>query len=274
MEEKIMTREKIMNELVARGYEVQVADIIKNGVEMHGITIGNGNIRPTVYVDNVLSVPESELSRVVDNLIEQYERALEEMPKFQIEDMMNWDYAKERLVLCLQKSSEEEICKRKYLDLEQYIRVDVGGGTFKVKPEHLDKFNVTEDELFEAAKACTEDTIVVEDMAQLLMSMGMNIEDIPNDARMVVMTSKDKNYGASAMCYIDKIAEIANRYGKDLAILPSSIHEIILYPVEEITDFRVLDNMVCDVNETQLEPEEVLGNHAYRFIHDERRIMF
>ena len=143
---------------------------------------------------------------------------------------------------------------------------------------HLEKYRVTEEELFEAAWDCTAPSIVVEDMAEIMAKMmGISVEEIiamQGDNPMIVATNQVKMHGAIAIKAGDKLAEVADRYKTDLAILPSSIHEILLIPVREDTKFTELNAMVQEVNATQVAPEEVLSNHAYRFNRDERSITF
>ena len=93
------------------------------------------------------------------------------------------------------------------------------------------------------------------------------------DSVMIVATNKEKSFGAIAMKAKDKLAEVADRYETDLAILPSSIHEILLIPVKENMDFFELEAMVREVNATQVAPEEQLSNHVYRFYRDTREIV-
>ena len=95
-----MTREMIMNELQNRGYEVQSTDIVKNGTLFQGIIIGNGNIRPTIYVDSYLD--RNDLYEVADEIENIYDKALLEAPAFNTEDLLDWNYAKNHLQLCFQ----------------------------------------------------------------------------------------------------------------------------------------------------------------------------
>ena len=126
-----------------------------------------------------------------------YNKAKEETPVIDLEKIMNWDYVKVHLQLCIQRKGNEDIVKRDFLDLEEYVRVDVGEGTFKVRPEHLEKFGVTESVLFHAAWDCTAPTIVVEDMAQVMAEMlGVSVEEIiamQGDNPMIVATTKEKH---------------------------------------------------------------------------------
>ena len=48
-------------------------------------------------------------------------------------------------------------------------------------------------------------------------------------------------------------------------LLPSSIHEVILIPKSKSPDLKDLNEMINEVNETQVQEEEVLSDHAYYY---------
>ncbi len=275
----MLTREMIIKELAERGIKAKPIETVKNGVTLKGITLGTGSICPTIYTEQFEEYIEEDLEDAVDAIIYQYNKAKESIPVIDVDKLMDWDYVKTRLQLCIQRKGNEDIVKRDFLDLEEYVRVKVGhDGTFKVKPEHLEKYGVTENVLFHAAWDCTAPNIMVEDMAQMISEMiGMSVEEVTEmqgDSAMIVSTTKEKSFGAIAMKATDKLTEVADRYGTDLVILPSSIHEILLIPVREDMNFSELDAMVQDINETQVAPEEILSDHIYKFSHETREITF
>lgn len=279
----MITREAIITELNVKGFEVKPVDITKNGIPFKGISLGTGPVCPTIYTDRFEEYNEEDLEDAVDEILYQYNKAKEMMPAVDAQKLMDWEYVKTRLQLCLQKRTDEDICKRDFLDLEEYVRVIVdtdeeSTGSFKVKPEHLNLLGVTETDVFDAAWKCTDSTIIVQDMAVLMAEMmGMSIEEameMQSDNPMIVASNERKMYGAIAMKAGDKIAEVADRYGTDLAILPSSIHEILLIPVRRDMDFIQLNAMVQEINATQVAPEEILGSHAYRYNRVEHSITY
>ena len=278
-----MKREMIINELRNRGYVAELTDVIKNGVECHGIIMGNGNIRPTIYVDEYLDYSDDRLYEVVNNVIWTYENSKREPFRVNTQKITDWSYVKNNLQLCLQKKGNEDIVKRNFLDLEQYVRVvvktnaDRSIGSFKIKPEHLKMFGVTKEQLFNAAWDCTKPTIVEEDMVEVMSNImhmtETEIISMMGDApRQIVLTNKSKIHGAIAMCDTWLLTEIANKFESDLTILPSSIHEIIVMPIIKETNILILNDMVKEVNKTEVAPEEVLSNHAYIFDRDTREI--
>ena len=61
--------------------------------------------------------------------------------------------------------------------------------------------------------------------------------------------------------------------GKDLMIIPSSVHEVLLIPSEgHETEADTLRQMVREVNDTQLALNEILSYHVYRYSHQTGKI--
>jgi len=266
----MLTREMIIKALTEKGMEAQVADVTKNGVTLQGIALGTGTVRPTIYIEQFVDYADDEVEDVVDAIMYQYNKAIEDVPVIDVYNLLNWDYAKTRLQLCIQQKGNEDIVKRDFLDLEEYVRViaskdENGMGSFKVRPEHLERFGITEETLFHAAWDCTVPTFKFEDMSQIApMPKGM----------MIVATNETKLNGAVVMKAMEKLLEIADEYDKDLAILPSSIHEILLVPIDEETDFSHLNAMVQEVNETELTDDEVLSDHIYWYLRQSKEIIY
>ena len=57
----------------------------------------------------------------------------------------------------------------------------------------------------------------------------------------------------------------ASQIEADLYIVPSSVHEVILIPVDDDITKDGLDEMVRSVNSTELSKEEILSDSAYLF---------
>lgn len=86
-----------------------------------------------------------------------------------------------------------------------------------------------------------------------------------NNIKMYVLSNTKGINGASAMLYKNVIKDFANKINSDLYILPSSIHEIILVPCKNQISYHELSEMVFDVNQTQVSPEEILSNKVYYY---------
>ena len=102
----------------------------------------------------------------------------------------------------------------------------------------------------------------------LLQSHYICAEDIDkDDPQIYILTNCYRTNGATALIYEKLLAQIADSFEKDLLILPSSIHEVLIIPVDHISK-STLDHyatFIREVNETQLADDEILSDHAYYF---------
>ena len=82
-----------------------------------------------------------------------------------------------------------------------------------------------------------------------------------------VLTNTYRTNGATVLLYDDILKELSDLFEKDLIILPSSIHEVLILATDE-NDRQNLDHytaMVKEVNASQLQDEEILSDHAYYY---------
>ena len=70
--------------------------------------------------------------------------------------------------------------------------------------------------------------------------------------------------GAAAILNDDVRQEIAEKVG-DFYMLPSSIHETLIIPKDAGMEFKELEQMVQEVNQTQVAPGERLSDHVYEY---------
>ena len=85
-----------------------------------------------------------------------------------------------------------------------------------------------------------------------------------NEIPMYIMSNPIKMNGAATMAYPGVIRNFAETIRKNLYVIPSSIHEVILVP-ESGTEDTSLNDMVAEVNHTQVDPKEVLADHVYYY---------
>ena len=58
---------------------------------------------------------------------------------------------------------------------------------------------------------------------------------------------------------------------RDILILPSSIHEVLLLPDDELVSYNDLAHLVTFINQTEV-PEDRLSNQVYLYSRKEDRI--
>ena len=79
------------------------------------------------------------------------------------------------------------------------------------------------------------------------------------------LLNKKGFFGATGILDKKILASFAWEMDKDLYILPSSIHEVLLYPDLGQTDMEELDQIVREVNVTQVSISERLADHVYYY---------
>ena len=100
------------------------------------------------------------------------------------------------------------------------------------------------------------------DISEAREMASQMIPDVPDT--MFVLTNDTKVNGAAAILNDDTRQEIADKVG-DFYVLPSSVHETLIIPKDAGMELRDLEQMVQEVNQTQVAPQERLSNHVYEY---------
>ena len=100
------------------------------------------------------------------------------------------------------------------------------------------------------------------------------MEELPEGfPKMYVLTNLLKRYGAAALLYPGTLKKAGEVLGSDFAILPSSIHEVLLLPGEFWRkDLENFADMVRYVNREHVEDWDVLDDTVYFYKRDGDRL--
>ena len=79
---------------------------------------------------------------------------------------------------------------------------------------------------------------------------------------MYIGTNPERMLGASILMYETYLEELAAQIEDDLCIAPSSIHEVLIFPLSLIHPAKIIE-AVRDVNQTVVSPQEKLSDSAY-----------
>lgn len=104
-----------------------------------------------------------------------------------------------------------------------------------------------------------------------LENMMLDIED-SDEAFMYVLSNNLGIHGATALLYPSVLDTFAKKSGKNLYLLPSSVHEWIIVAQQEEFSKEMLRDMVYDVNSTQVARDEILSNQVYFYNRDTKQI--
>lgn len=144
---------------------------------------------------------------------------------------------------------------------------DEGLATIKVTNQILDNMGISLQELHECAMANTQSFFPAEVVLrpQIFDIVGINSPFI------YVLTNRQTTNGAIAAFYPGELQKVVDTLCKDIYILPSSIHEVILMPDtgENVSELRAL---VKDMNRNVVSKEDKLTDSVYQFRSGDERL--
>lgn len=209
-----------------------------------------------------------------------FQREIKRTPQFNLEDF-TYNNIKDNLyytVINAEKNEQllQEIPHQKREDLAIVYRVNVsiseeGTGSILLNNAHLKLLGVDQRKVHDQAVRNMPQILpyTFENMNDIIAEMmGADIEEfeeMTGENVMWVLSNERKMQGAAYMFDEEVMSSIAEKLGGDFIVLPSSLHEVIILKEEENMDLEYIHGMVSEVNESQVEPEEVLSDAIYRY---------
>ena len=285
-------RQEVVEQLKNRLGGVEIIDhsVTKNNGSVHdGIIIKSmdSNIQPIIYLDHFYDRykdPDVDMCDIVEEIIESYRSGMDDMiAKQDYSNVLDFQYVKDKIIPVLvnrekNKDMLENCVHKNFLgDLAVYYKIRINDNAhITVTNMIFSNYTVTEDVLYETAINNVKDTYICENMIDLLMEMmDINPEDkemmeemkacMPVEERMYAVSNRKRLFGATVMLNEEYMAALSEKYG-DIYIIPSSIHEILFISAtgDEEQDM-FLRGTIQNVNETVLDKEEYLSDHAYLY---------
>ncbi|MFP3154459.1 DUF5688 family protein [Lachnospiraceae bacterium ZAX-1] len=257
-----------------------------NGISLDELTIlePDFDISPTIYLNKYYSLFKQGISfeDIFNHILREYEQ---HRPIFPIDTSFftKFENIEKRIVYKLihfEKNKEllADIPYIPYLDLAIVFYcliadTSAGSATILIHNAQVDTWDVDVQKLFELSMINTPFLLapVYEELNRAILSFLPSSEldayDIAADdpIPMYVLTNENKLNGASCLLYQDLLKDIATRFDSDFYILPSSIHEVLLVPVDGDCYRHVFTPMVLEVNDTEVRSEELLSDHVYYY---------
>lgn len=262
-------------------------NVKNNGKKRKGLTIMEKglNVAPTIYLEEYFMQFKrgKSIDNIVGNIWELYKEVRFTDNNIGV-NLMSYDKIKGKIVyklINLEKNQEmlQDVPYRKFLDLALvcYVLLDNdehGTATMTVKWEHLKSWGIDKDTLFRNAERNTRRLLPAEvkTMKDTISELLGKEEDGEEDG-MYVVTNPLKCFGAVCICYVGVLYMIGEVIGEDYFIIPSSVHEMILVAKSYAVDREELEEMVREINETQVDEEEVLSNKVYYYDRKTRKII-
>ena len=270
VQERVDDNQKVRMELVPKN----------NGVTFIGLIIitEDRNISPTIYLNDYYDkyVVGMTMDEIVDDILIQYNANLP-TKDFDIRSFINFENIKDKIIMKmvntkLNKELLDDLPSREFADLSLIYMVYVGKSengyaTVTIHKQHMDMWNVTEEEIYNLAMKNTPKLFRarVDSMFSLYDRVLRDlIVDIDN-VNMHVLTNNVNIDGAVCLRYPAFLKGMYTVFQDKFYIIPSSVHEVIIVPktnFEELFTWKFLRAYYIE------EIEEDIEDRKYQCIED------
>ena len=271
------------------GYSIEVTHrtlLKNNGIQKEALElyVSEDFLAPSIYVDSYYENFQKGVSvkQLAAMLLRNY-YALEERPKPPEGFFKDFSSISGRIYCRLinyEKNREllQEIPHEKWLDLAivyYYLLEDelLQDATILIHNAHLLFWGVDEKKLRDAAWYNTIHGMkpVFQTLGSALKEVELEMmgevfsetEEMMRQNNLYIVTNRKKSFGAIGICHPGQLQKIAQVLDSDFYLLPSSVHECLILAGDEEYCLEDLSEMVREINESQVEAQEVLADHAY-----------
>lgn len=270
--------------------KVDILEVTKNnGVVRTGVSIleDGRNMVPAIYLEEIFERYQNGMSLPqVCQMLEEIHQGVGGDGHFDTKYIRDFSAIKGKICYKLVNAERnaarlQEIPHRLYQDLAVVYYILLSKGNFEfvsitVKNDMMDLWGVDEVTLYELARKNTpallrsDVSTMTEVFLQILDSdveedsECLDTGDLQDMPQLYVATNEYRVDGAAAILYDDVLEGFAKEVGSDFYILPSSVHEMLFWPVSSTEEERVLE-IVRGINAECVSPEEILSDNIYRY---------
>lgn len=290
---------------------VKYEEVLKdNGVKRPALRIVSNdiNITPTIYLDSFYE--EYEMGRSFNSIIREVAVTYTNHKAnigFDLEKITSFDIVKDNILYRLvnyEKNKEflQNAPHRKIEDLALTYVINVvdqealhydsdSNYIIRITNNIFEGYGVSEEQLYDVASRNMKvlDPPTLKDLSEVLFgSLGKDVMQMlevgeeearqlidnayKTEMKMYVLSSKSTAYGSGHILDPNVMDNIKKLYGKQYFVIPSSVHECIIVPFNgDYSQYKMYEEMVRDVNRTQLRESEILSNGMY-FVDADRHL--
>ena len=274
-----------LKETLGNEYFVRTEHVTKNnGVELLGVVIGKQNqtVCPNIYVESFYS--QFRLGRPLESITREFISIYHKNNTMEDFDLvLALNQAHDKIFYKLINTEANQILvdnapHKTWNDLSVIYYADFGKDeenchkTLVINNLICELLGLSVDELDRIARHNTERLMQaqIQGISSLMekaygFSNGCEPdEQLADDELFYILSNTEKFYGASVVLYRNVLSDFAKRMNvENVYIIPSSIHEMLLIPDRGNMSVQELNTMICAVNDSELEPEEVLSSNCY-----------
>ena len=285
-------------------YEVDIHKVIKNnGIELDGLTIRKKGeqVSPNIYLNSYFESYQmgKPIAAIMEEIVYQYRKAKEEN-MLTIADVMNFSAVKNRIIIRLvnYEKNKEQLRKcphKKFLNLAVTFRYiankdQLGIASSLISNVEFQAWNVELEELYQIAlfntmkefpwKMDSLNKVIAEclrsrpktTIPEEIIEDIEGLEEKENGVNMFVLTNSTGINGATCILYDNVIKHFAKVQEANVFILPSSIHEVMLVPENELTDAAFLADLVVEANNSAVGLIDLLSDSIYYYDREKEQI--
>lgn len=268
--------------------KVDVHPVKKVNCTMDGIDFKFGddkrNISPTIYINDMYKEYKicEDLKTVLKSAVARMEQFMKEHPKA---PKIDFEGARDNIVFQLINTEQnrealKDMPHREFQDLSVVYRWIVGmdergSQSAKIDNRLSERLGFSEEQLYALAMENTKRIFppyvisLNEITRNIFIKSGMPEEiadsmtqETSPDREMYVMSNEKNINGASILLYEDELYKMSERLGTNLFIMPSSIHEVIAAPADEVNPDELAE-CVAEINMKEVDLQERLSNQVY-----------
>lgn len=260
---------------------VELKTVIKNNdLKLTGLTIRReeSNICPTIYLEQYFKAYEAgkEMDKILEDIANVRVKT-DVKDSFDVEQVTDFERVKRMVIprLVSKEQNSVALAERPYSVLADLavtyhiLLLDRSSVSTPVTNDLMKVWGIETEELHELA---------VRNMTRLIpgtfrgMSVVMNAlcggkTDVlnPENEMLFVLSNEGGWYGAAAVLDDKFMKSVVERVGEEFYVLPSSVHELLVVPVNMGMDVGQLKEMVTSVNASEVALEEQLSDNVYRY---------
>ena len=263
-----------------------------NDTEKHGIIISYGEMQlsSVIYVDDFYNRYQEKkltIEETADEVVS-INCKTKDKRNIDISDIFSWDSCKDRVIFRLISANKN----KKYLSNVSYVPfldlaimftlcMDInedGVESMKITNDIMKGWGVGVQDLMNQALINTPRILPakIEPMHDVVTSfLGCEPDEDLIDALPMVLVSNEKLvYGATTILYEEAMTNLGDRLGDDFYIIPSSIHEVLVLPSDNVDDTDDINRIINEVNRDHVINEDILSDKVYFYKRNERRFYY
>lgn len=253
------------------------------GASYYGITVQPENSNIGISMDLSGAFDAMQNGRSYDVVLAELGTSVTEgfasRPNVREAELLDYDAMRDKLMVQVVPTAgnEEMLATVPHVEQEDMSLVyrfvfstdERGTASTLITNQMLDSYGITAEQLHTDAMANAPEQFPasVRSMQEVLAEMmGIEPEMMPSEpGGMYVATCNQGMNGAGCIFYPEFMDQAAEKLGGDFFVLPSSVHEVILLPDNGDMSFHELENMVQEINATEVMPQDRLSDSVYHY---------